>query len=134
MTFGRFDLEFISAPGHSACSLHTVIDDRFVHVADTMLTSNDGDPILPWAERDDLAAHVEALESLRAIADKDLLPGHGVCLSGAGRINREIDLRVRYLQAVAATAPPVPYDDCVGEGDREFLHREWHEVLHGGRA
>jgi len=49
--FGRrHKLEIIPSPGHSICTVLVKINDKFLHVADEILLSNDGRPILPSIE------------------------------------------------------------------------------------
>lgn len=124
-TFGPFDLTFLLAPGHSACSMHTVIGSTFVHVADNIMTSDTGQDILPWAAYDLIEDHVRSLEALRALSDRTLLLSHGVILDDPETIRVAIDNRVAYFRAVLAGEGRIPYEEAVAGCTCDFLHREW---------
>lgn len=99
-TFGQLDVAFRLAPGHSPCSMYTLIGDRFLHVADNIMTSNGGLDILPWAAYELIRDHIESLEALRELSSRTLLLSHGVVLDDAQQIDAAIDNRVSYFQAV----------------------------------
>jgi len=130
LPFGPFELVFQKAPGHSDCSLNTVIDGRFIHVGDNLILSNDGEPVLPYAHAEDVPKHIQSLLDLRKSSNKILLPGHGSCLEGDTRIKADIDDRLCYLNNVSGSEEPLTYTrataGCVGN----FLHEEWHEILY----
>jgi glyoxylase-like metal-dependent hydrolase (beta-lactamase superfamily II) len=125
LAFGPFELLFRLAPGHSPCSMHTIIGDRFVHVADSIMTSNTGQDILPWAAYDEIQDHIESLEALRDLACRTFLPSHGVALDGRPATSEAIANRVRYLRAVLSGHGRIPYEHAVAECTCDFLHKEW---------
>ncbi len=45
LQFGAFSLRFRVMPGHALCNVYTIIDDRFIHVGDDILASNEGTPL-----------------------------------------------------------------------------------------
>lgn len=123
--FGGLELAFRLTPGHSPCSMCTVIADRFVHVADNIMTSNAGQDILPWAEYGQIEAHIESLETLRSFAGRSLLLSHGVVLDDARRIGEAIEDRLRYFRAVLAGRGRLSYEEAVAGCSCSFLHPEW---------
>jgi len=123
--FGRFTLTFRAAPGHSPCSMYTLIDDDYVEVADNVMTSNEGQDILPWAEFERIEDHVRSLEALRAYADRTLLPSHGVLISDATVAGRAIDDRVAYFRAILEGEGAISFEEATKGCSCEFLHSEW---------
>ncbi len=125
VTFGPFGLTFRLAPGHSPCSMYTLIDDRFVHVADNIMTSNAGQDILPWAAYDLIEDHIRSLGALAEIGSRTLLLSHGVALAEEDAIREAIDNRVSYFRAVLAGEGRLPYEEAVAGCSCDFLHKEW---------
>jgi len=123
--FGPFDLGFRLAPGHSACSMYTLIDSGFVHVADNIMTADTGQDILPWAAYDLIEDHIRSLEALRSLSGRTLLLSHGVILDDPETIRAAIDNRVAYFRAVLAAGGRISYEEAVADCTCDFLHREW---------
>ncbi|MCP4536356.1 MAG: MBL fold metallo-hydrolase [Chloroflexi bacterium] len=126
VTFGEFTLRFLSAPGRSDCTIYTIIDERYVHVADNLMSSNDGVPILPWALFDDVPEHIRSLEKLGEFKTHTLLLSHGKNITGESVVVAEIDNRMKYLQAVLAGEGGISYEQAVKNCSCDFLHNEWH--------
>ncbi|UCF10609.1 MAG: MBL fold metallo-hydrolase, partial [Candidatus Bipolaricaulota bacterium] len=124
--FGPFRLTFVEAPGHSPCSLFTVIDDGIVHVGDLVMASEEGVPILPYVEFDDVAAHIETLERLLGSVNHTLLLGHGPNLVGDEAIEKAIGHRLCYLRAVLAGEGKLTYEESMADCPGTFVHTEWH--------
>ena len=124
-TFGQLGLAFRLAPGHSPCSMYTLIGDRFLHVADNIMTSNTAQDILPWAAYDLVQDHIESLKALMEFGSRTLLLSHGVVLSDDRSIGEAIANRVRYFRAVLAGRGNVSYEAAVEGCTCDFLHREW---------
>jgi glyoxylase-like metal-dependent hydrolase (beta-lactamase superfamily II) len=125
LMFGKFRLLFLPAPGHSPCSQYTLIDEAFIHVADNVMTSNDGNDILPWAEFDRIPDHVASLERLRAFTDRTFLLSHGAPMTDRNKQNEAIDNRIRYFENALAGNGLYAYDEAVRGCTCRFLHQEW---------
>jgi glyoxylase-like metal-dependent hydrolase (beta-lactamase superfamily II) len=125
VSFGPFDLAFRFAPGHSACSMYTLIGDDFLHVADNIMTSDAGQDVLPWAAYDLIEDHIRSLEALRPLCERTLLLSHGIVLDDSETIHAAIDNRVAYFRAVLAGDGRIPYEEAVAGCSCDFLHREW---------
>jgi glyoxylase-like metal-dependent hydrolase (beta-lactamase superfamily II) len=123
--FGEFVLRFLPAPGHSDCTIYTIIDDRYVHAADNLMASNDGIPILPWAPFDKVSEHIRSLEKLGEFKTHTLLLSHGKSITGAS-VSVEVDHRQRYLQAVLEGEGVISYAQAAENCSCDFLHNEWH--------
>ena len=123
--FGRFLLKFLRAPGHSVCSQYTLIDDTFVHVADNVMTSNDGHDILPWAEFDAISDHISSLETLREFIGRTFLLSHGCKLIDERTQLEAIDNRIRYFRNVMEGAGDFSYEQATRGCTCKYLHQEW---------
>jgi len=123
--FGPFHLRFQLAPGHSPCSQYTLIDSEFIHVADNVMTSNDGLDILPWAAFGYVSDHIASLEHLRSSIDRTFLLGHGVEMRDRAIKESAIENRIRYFRNVLATDGRASYAQATAGCGCEFLHQEW---------
>jgi len=124
-TFGRLDLAFRLAPGHSPCSMYTLIGDRFLHVADNIMTSPTGQDVLPWAAFDLIQDHIRSLEALREFGARTLLLSHGVVLDDERAIDAAIANRVRYFRAILESGGRISYEEATEGCTCDFLHQEW---------
>jgi len=125
VTFGAVELGFRLAPGHSPCSMHTLIGDRFVHVADNIMTSNAGEDILPWAAFDLIEDHIRSLEMLEEYSGRIFLLSHGVVLEDERTVLEAIRNRTSYFRAVLAGEGKISYEEATEACTCDFLHREW---------
>ena len=128
--FGKRRITLIPFPGHSLCTILTLIDDKYVHVADELMFSNKGAPILPSADPGCIKRHAESLERLKAFNSYIFLPGHGPEFSGTGKINRELDSRLAYFNAILSSSGQLTYAEASRDCGCEFLHSEWHKYVY----
>ncbi|WP_440056003.1 MBL fold metallo-hydrolase [Pseudoalteromonas sp. T1lg65] len=130
MTFGSFNLAFTLVQGHVDCAMFTIINNEFVHVADDIMESNEGVPLLPSVHVSNAQKHVSSLELLKRYKSCTLLPSHGNAISGEITIVTAIEERQKYLQAVADSDTPIPIDTALQNCNVNFLHKEWHEYVY----
>ena len=130
ISFGKHEIVLIPFPGHSLCTVMTKIDDKFLHIADELMFSNDGKSILPSADPHCMDRHVASLSRLRAYASHVFVPGHGPELSGKEKINREIDNRIAYFDTILKSNNRITYEEAIRNCDCDFLHSEWHEYVY----
>lgn len=123
--FGRFPLRFCLAPGHAPCSQYTLIGDAFVHVADSVMTANDCQDILPWAEFDAISDHIASLDILREFKGRTFLLSHGCELENAQVQLEAIDNRSRYFRNILAGGGAFTYEEATRDCTCQFLHQEW---------
>lgn len=124
-TFGKRSLRFMLAPGHSPCSMYTLIDEAYVHVADNVMTSNEGQDILPWASWELIDAHIDSLQALRELSSRTFLLSHGIEIRDAVQAEAAIDNRITYFQNVLAGDGRLEFEDVVRGCSCDFLHKEW---------
>ncbi|MCS1351938.1 MBL fold metallo-hydrolase [Mechercharimyces sp. CAU 1602] len=124
--FGNFELVMIPLPGHSICTMIIDINGQFVHVADEIMTSNDGSPILPFITNT-VQSHVKSLEALKHYCDYTMILGHGILLKGREKILTEINDRLSYLNELLAHDSKISVEVATAKCSCTFLHLELHE-------
>jgi len=127
MKYGDFDIEIKSFPGHANCSLLTIINDKYVHVGDELMFSNDGVPILPFIGKSHIKRHIISLEKLKAYTKYIILPSHGKIIRNEELLLKDIENRLKYLKAIDAKSEKISYEEAVKECDQEF-----HEIIYKG--
>lgn len=125
-SFGEHSIDLIPFPGHSACTMLTMIDGAYLHIADEMMFSPEQEPILPVAEKGCVKRHIDSLERLKSYCSYTLLPAHGQPFYGADEIERQINKRLCYLSEVIIAAGNITYDDAT-KNSGGFLHGEFHK-------
>ncbi len=125
LSFGEHTLTLIPFPGHSLCGLLVNIDNKFIHIADELMFSPDGVPLLPISDGKDMQRHIDSLHRLENYGDFTLIPSHGSVFS-AENLDDEIKNRITYLNAVLESKGTINYEDATKDCTCTFLHSEWH--------
>lgn len=124
VVFGAFRFRFKSAPGHSVCSLYTIINEDIIHAGDKLIATNGGEAILPFVY--DGARHMDSLRFLRELSPDTLLLGHGAPIVGKEKIRLEIERRLAYIEAVWGAEGEISYAEVALRAG-EFECPSWHE-------
>jgi glyoxylase-like metal-dependent hydrolase (beta-lactamase superfamily II) len=128
--FGRFTLRFEPAPGHSPCSVYTLIDHDLIHAGDNLMARSDGRRILPWVEREGIANHIASLEHLAENhGNRTVLLSHGKSIRGEDSIAREIGLRLHYLNAVQHPSPTLTLKEALPDHAGNWVCTEFFHQL-----
>ena len=130
MDFGKHHLTLIPFPGHSMCTMIIKINEQYIHISDELMFSIDGKPLLPTTDPDCIKRHIESLSKLREFSSYTLLPSHGSEISGRQKIEKEINNRIAYFNAILNGNGRISYEEAVKDCDCEFLHSEWHEYVY----
>ncbi|PRR81184.1 MBL fold metallo-hydrolase [Clostridium vincentii] len=128
--FGKHHLILIPFPGHSLCTVITKIDDQYIHIADELMFSIDGKPLLPSTDPNCIKRHIESLKKLKEYSSYTLLPSHGSKIRGKEKIEKEIDNRIAYFNAIVSSNKKISYEEAIKECDCEFLDSEGHEHVY----
>ena len=128
--FGSFSLQVKHVQGHVICGMFTVINDKYIHVADDIMTSNHGEALLPSANKKHVLEHIASLELLKNYTSYTLLLSHGNALSGEQTILTAINNRQKYLQAVAKSETNITIEQALKGNEQGFLHQEWHDYVY----
>ena len=127
LTFGKHNLTMIPLSGHSVCGMLVNINDEFLHVADEVMFSPEGIPMLPSADGNDFNRHLESLEMLKGYDDFTfIIPAHGPTFSG-GKLEEEIRKRYAYISALVENDGNISYEEAIKDCNCTFVHSEWHE-------
>jgi glyoxylase-like metal-dependent hydrolase (beta-lactamase superfamily II) len=124
--FGSHAIELFPMPGHSPDSLCAIIDARIVYAADTLLFTNDGQPILPSVHARPVSLHIEAIHQLERYIDLTFVPGHGAPVLEKEARKRDLANRLAYLEAINSE-PGIDVDEAQLKCTPKFRGREWHE-------
>jgi len=124
--FGGHRIELFSLPGHTIDSLCAIVDGRMLYAADTLLFTNEGEPVLPSVHARPVSLHAEAIRRLVQYIELPFIPGHGAPVME--KAARELDLanRLAYLDATGAS-PGIDVDAAQVRCQPKFRGREWHE-------
>jgi len=128
--FGKHNIDLIPFPGHSLCTVITRINNKYLHIADELMFSNEGKPILPSADPNCIKRHVESLSKLKALNSYIFLPSHGLEFGGNARIEKEINNRIAYFTAILSSNRKITYEEAKKDCDCDFLHSEWHPYVY----
>lgn len=131
VAFGQHQLRFLAAPGHSACGLFVVIDERWVHIGDSLMATNDGWPLCPWAAYEDVSDFIATLEKLRRFQNAVLLPGHGPVIQGREQILERIENALAYLRAVQDNQGRASFAEANAGCSIPFTQENWHITAAG---
>lgn len=130
LKFGSHNIEMLQNPGHTICTLLIKINNEFVHIADELMFSAFGDPILPNASKLDMLNQYISLNRLRAYDNYKLIPGHGDILVGQSRIEKEIENVCLYFVEVLSNDEKITYEEATRRCTCNFLHQEHHDKLY----
>ncbi|KGJ89845.1 MBL fold metallo-hydrolase [Colwellia psychrerythraea] len=130
LTFGQFNLRFNLVLGHVPCGMFTIINETFVHVADDIMTSNTGEPLLPSVQFSNAQDHIDSLELLKQYSSYTLLLSHGNAITGEKQILAAIEHRQNYLRAIASSNKPLSIEQALKNCDCDFLQQDWHDYVY----
>lgn len=130
LKFGAFNLRFQMIQGHVPCGMFTIIDDKFIHVADDVMASNDDEPLLPSVNVKHAQQHIDSLELLKKYASFTLLLSHGNAIKGDANVLENIEQRQNYLKAIAANSAPISLEEALVNCEYDFLQKDWHNYVY----
>jgi len=128
--FGSHILEIIPSAGHSACTVLVNINGQFLHVADEIMYSPDGQSIIPSIDsRENIKRQLESWNIIKDYSALTIIPGHGAAFYGS-KLQADLQNRVAYAEAIlAAGENPITYEEAVRKCNCRFLHSEWFDDL-----
>ncbi len=128
LIFGGHQIRFEEARGHSDCSIHTIIDEKYVHVADNIIFDNNELSLLPLP----YASIQDHLKTLRRLKEKPgvlFLGSHfSASLNTSKDMMQEIDARIAYMQLVLQYKGKLNFDQIKEMLPIEFNPR-WHKLM-----
>ena len=130
MNFGKYQLTLIPFPGHSLCTIIIKINEQYIYIADELMFSNDGNPLLPSTDPNCIKRHIESLIKLKEYSSYTLLPSHGLEISGRLKIENEINNRITYFNAILKSSTRISYEEAIKDCDCEFLDSKSHKYVY----
>jgi glyoxylase-like metal-dependent hydrolase (beta-lactamase superfamily II) len=128
--FGRHEVEMIEFPGHSICTMLIRINDEYVHIADELMFSNQGEPILPCITKQEVKSQFESINKLKEYMRYTFILGHGDNIKDKGQIADTIENTSLYLNKILSTSDRISFEEATKECTCAFLHKEWHENVY----
>jgi len=114
LKFGAHKLDFIYTPGHSICSISTIIDDEILHVGDLVMETIDGKTVLPYLSFDgSFDEHIESLQMIIKSDYKIFLLSHGTIVNDKIKMNTMVEDRIYYLKSVKNSNGKLPLEECL---------------------
>ena len=128
--FGIHEIEIIPFPGHSICTSIIKINDEYIHVADELMFSNKGEPILPCITKEDVRRQWESNNKLKGYINYTFIFGHGDNIKDKRQIEDAIENTIRYLEKILSNSNKITFEEATSECSCAFLHKEWHENVY----
>ena len=128
LTFGSFNFRFIYAPGHSNCTVLTLINEDVLHIGDLLMLSEDDKLTLPYISMGgSFDEHIRSLEKIKTIAYNLLAFGHGHLSSEKEKNTAMIDDLLYYLNRVQDSMGTLPLAVCLRNDITTYAHTEYHD-------
>lgn len=128
--FGRHQIEMIRFPGHSICTMIVKINEEYVHIADELMFSNNGEPLLPCITKEDLKNQSESISKLREYMSYTFIFGHGDNIKDKSQIENTIENTSLYFNKILSSRDKISFKVATKECTCTFLHEEWHENVY----
>ncbi len=128
--FGSFRIKLMRSPGHAQCSMLTLINDKYLHVGDELMFSNDGESVIPLVGKTKIKRQLSSLENLKQYASYYILTSHGETNQDETELLKQIDYRIKYLKAIDENQEKISFEKAMEGTGTDFLHPEWHETIY----
>ncbi len=128
--FGKHTIEMLQNPGHSLCTLLIKINDEFIYIADELIFSNTGEPILPRIKKNDVVNQYISVHNLKKYSTYTFIPGHGAIINEQSLIEEEIKNVCRYLCEILSNDDKITVEEATKDCTCNFLNKEWHDNLY----
>ena len=127
--FGEHEVEMISFPGHSICTILVKINDEYIHVADELMFSNNGEPLLPCITQEDVIRQFKSVNKLIEYINYNFIFGHGDNIKDKNQIINAIENTIVYLKKILNNNN-ISFEEATKECTCTFLHKEWHDNVY----
>lgn len=128
LTFGSFQLKFFNAPGHSQCSVLTLINEDVLYIGDLLMFSTDDTLSLPYISiGGSFKEYIQSLEKIKTMDYNILVCTHGHFLTDKGKITETIDDWLYYFKRVLDSMGTLPLAVCLKNDIAAYAHTEYHD-------
>jgi glyoxylase-like metal-dependent hydrolase (beta-lactamase superfamily II) len=128
--FGEFSIDLIPVPGHDPSTLWVQINQKWLYVADDLMSDENGEPILPAISHKHVNRQHQALEIMKKYTDQFLIPAHGIIFDNREKTIYEIEDRQIYLNNILNSKRLLSYEEATKGCQNTYLHKEWHDTMH----
>lgn len=129
-TFGGHKIRFEEAKGHSDCSIHTILDEKYIHVADDLIFDPDDVSMLPLP-CSNIREHFKTFHHLKNHSGKTFIGSHfSAAINEQKDMLKEIEARIIYMQKVLDHQGKVEFENIKDMLPLEFNPR-WHNLMIG---
>ncbi len=129
LNFGDFELRFTFAKGHSDCSMLIMINNRYLHVGDLFITTNDGKHVLPYVKWSGVKEHIKSLNKIQNSLAKYLLLSHGVIKMDYEDSLEGLEDRRTYLRALLDSDNKISVEEALKDCKNEFVFSKWRGLV-----
>lgn len=128
--FGKHTIELIHNPGHSICTLFIKVDDKFLYVADELMYSVNGEPLLPCVTKKDIINHYVSAHNLTKLCNYIFIPAHGNVIAEPHKIIADAKNVCHYLCEILSHDEEITVEQATKNCTCTYLHTEWHENIY----
>ena len=130
LKFGRFDISFANAPGHSNCSMLIFINDSFIHAGDLYIRTDSGIDVLPYVKWKGIKDHMESLLKIQAnLSGRKLLLSHGECPLDNDEALEGINNRISYMQSLLDSDNSISVYEALADCTKPFEFLQWRDEV-----
>ena len=128
LSFGLFNFKFTHAPGHSQCTVMTLIDEDILYVGDLLMFSMDDTLTLPYISMGgSFQEHIQSLEKIKTINYNTLVCAHGHPIDEKGKAAEIIDDWLYYLNRVLDSMGTLPLAVCLKNDISKYANTKYHD-------
>lgn len=98
--YGRHEVEIVSNPGQTYCTLMVRIDDNILYVADELIYSEDEILILPQVTKENMINHFISVYNLSKFSQATIVPGHGPAITDSAKVEQDIKNICHFLSEI----------------------------------
>jgi glyoxylase-like metal-dependent hydrolase (beta-lactamase superfamily II) len=128
LSFASFQFKFFHAPGHSLCSVLTLINEDVLYIGDLLMFSAEDTLSLPYISMGgSFKEYIQSLEKIKTMDYNILVCAHGHFLTDKGKIIETIDDWLYYLNRVSDSMGTLPLAVCLKNDIAAYAHTEYHD-------
>lgn len=128
LIFGKVELKFFHAPGHSNCSMITSINGKVLHIGDLIMITWDRKNTLPYiADGGDFDGHIKSLRRIIELNPDAVIIPHGGWEDNKNRIQSLVEDRVFYLEKTLNSQGSLPLERCLKNDNSWYDQLEFHD-------
>lgn len=124
---GGFETQLIETPSHSPCSIITIIDNKYLHLGDIIINSENGKPVLPLACYELIDNYIKTLNILEQYTHLHWLLGHGFIDQSVDAKLSAVRDRKQYLQNIKNTNGDITNTQALAGCFSDFQNLHWHD-------